>query len=80
LKNNKKTSPAAAQNNGKPQVSADSLTILTVPQVAERVQCSQRTVQYEIASGRLRAYRLGKKLTRIHRRDLDAYLERHATV
>jgi excisionase family DNA binding protein len=71
----------AANNNHKPEVSpVEQLTILTVPQVAERIQCSRRTVQYEIAQGRLRAYRISKKLTRIHRRDLDAYLEKHATL
>ena len=48
---------------------------LTVKQIAERDNCSERTVRREIKSGRLRAIRIGPggRLLRILAADHDIY-------
>jgi excisionase family DNA binding protein len=71
---------AEARNNGKPQASPDALAILTVPQTAQYLNCCRRYVENKIRSGELRAYRVGEKFTRIRRRDIDAFLEKHASI
>ena len=80
MTNEKNRALAEAQNNGKSETGAfDSPVILTVPQTAAELKCCRRYVENKIRSGELRAYRVGAKFTRIHRRDLEAFLERHAT-
>lgn len=55
------------------------MTPLTVPEVAEALQCSPRFVLRELTRKKMR----GSKLPigwRVTQRDLDAYIEAHANV
>jgi len=45
----------------------------TVPEVAERWQCSREFVYEQIRRGRLQAFRLGKKLIRIPPEEVDRW-------
>ena len=47
----------------------------TIPETAEFLQTSTRTVQRLIASGKLRAHRLGGRLVRITDADIAALLD-----
>lgn len=47
----------------------------TVPQVAERIGVSERTVWRWVTSGGLPSVRLGTKLVRVLPHDLDAWLQ-----
>lgn len=49
------------------------MSLLTIPQAAERLSVSRRTVEREIADGRLRAIRV-RGLLRVDPADLDAYI------
>jgi excisionase family DNA binding protein len=51
---------------------------LTVPEVAEALQVSQRTVFRWMSEGWLPAIRVGK-VTRIRQSDLEAFLQAHVT-
>jgi excisionase family DNA binding protein len=52
-----------------PEVRLDALRLLTVPDVAQRLQVSERAVRRWIAEGRLPAVRLGRAV-RIRPADL----------
>jgi excisionase family DNA binding protein len=49
------------------------MTYFTPRSIAVRWQCSPRHVQRLIASGRLKATMLGKRLLRVSRKDLQAF-------
>lgn len=51
---------------------------LTIPEAAEYLHVSQRSVYRWLRSGRLRCFRLGNT-TRIALRDLDQFVQRHST-
>jgi excisionase family DNA binding protein len=44
---------------------------LTIPESAERVPCTQRTIRNWIAAGLLPSYRVGPRMIRVDPRDLD---------
>ena len=48
---------------------------MSVAQTAEYLGVTTRTVQQMIADGRLRAYRLGPRIVRLRRNDIDAALQ-----
>jgi excisionase family DNA binding protein len=50
-------------------------TALTVEQVAEKLNVSQRTIRRMIASKTIKAFRVGQRTWRIDQADLDAYIE-----
>jgi excisionase family DNA binding protein len=54
--------------------------ILTKQQAAAYVQCTARYLERMVQSGRLRALKPTGKLWRVHRSDLDAFLESGATI
>jgi len=54
-------------------------TLLTPPQVAERLQVNERTVTQWLRKGHLRGFKIGKEW-RISRVDLLAFLEDSANV
>lgn len=47
---------------------------MTTPDVADHLQVTDRTVRRMIAAGELPAYRLGPRLLRVKRSDVDALL------
>ncbi len=48
---------------------------LTTSEIAEILRVHQRTVQRWISSNRLKATKVGPKILRVRRRDLDEFLE-----
>lgn len=50
--------------------------LLTVPEVAELLHCSRRSVERLIASGRIRPTKVGS-LTRVTEKELAAYIAHH---
>jgi excisionase family DNA binding protein len=48
--------------------------LLRIPEVAERLRVSRRTVQAWIASGRLRVVRLGRRCVRVDPAELARFL------
>ena len=56
----------------------DRLMYLTIPEVAERLQVSQRTVFRWMAEGLLPVVRVGK-VTRVHPAALAAFLQAHVS-
>ncbi len=55
-----------------------STRFLTIPEVAETLQVSQRTVFRWMSEGLLPVVRVGK-ITRIRQADLEAFLQAHLT-
>ena len=54
--------------------------LLTKKQSAEQAQTSVRYLERQIASGRLNALKLSRKLVRIRQSDLDRFLASCATI
>lgn len=54
--------------------------VLTIEEVAEELQVHPRTVRRAIAERGLPIVQLGRRVTRVRRVDLDAWLEEQATV
>ena len=48
--------------------------LLRIPQVAERVGVSARSIHRLIASGELRAVKIGQRSTRIRTEDLETFI------
>lgn len=66
-------------SNRKRRIGADNSALLTVQETAEYLKCSIPTVYRRIASGELKAYKLGKntrgkRALRIWREDIDTQL------
>lgn len=57
----------------------DTPKLMTQPEVAERLRISLRTVEREVAEGRLRSVKLGSRRL-VDPRDLEAYLEARKAV
>jgi excisionase family DNA binding protein len=55
--------------------SADPAQLLTIRQAAEIMQCSTTTVRNRTREGSLKAVRMGPRMIRIRREDLDAILQ-----
>jgi excisionase family DNA binding protein len=51
----------------------DATELLTLQDVAERLKVSRRTVEREIAAGRIRIVRVGRRI-RVTTRELEAYI------
>ena len=69
--------------HGKNEPSAETATnsaILTKAQTCALLSCTPRFLEKQIAKGYLRACKPSKKFVRILRKDVDAYLERFASV
>lgn len=49
--------------------------LMTVPQASKYLGVSPQTIRRHIAAGRLPAVRMGPRLTRIRRDDLDALIQ-----
>jgi len=62
------------------QQSFENAAILTTREAAALLRTTPRYIQRMVKSGRLRACKPSGKLVRILRRDLDAFLERGATI
>ena len=60
-------------------MSKDADRLLTVPQVATRLQVSERQIRRLVKRGELRALRIGRRVL-IDPRDLADFLERCRTV
>lgn len=58
--------------------SAPDRPFLTIPEAAEYLHVSPRSVYRWLRSGHLRCFRLGNT-TRIARRDLEQFVQRHST-
>jgi excisionase family DNA binding protein len=58
-----------------PSKTAVSPPNMSVADAAEYLGVTTRTVQQMIADGRLRAYRLGARVVRLRRDEIDAALE-----
>ncbi len=54
-------------------MSAEVIRLLTLPEVAERLAVSQRTVQYLVERGQLRAIRIGRS-RRVTEGELRAFV------
>jgi excisionase family DNA binding protein len=52
-------------------------TLIKKPEAAEILGVSVRTLEKMIARGALPAYRIGPKMVRLRREDIDDYLETH---
>jgi excisionase family DNA binding protein len=52
--------------------------LIGVPEAAEYLGVSQRTIRNMLCDGRLKAYRLGDRIVRIRKSDIDAALEEWA--
>jgi len=48
--------------------------MLDLAEVAERLNCCQKTVRTKIATGELAAYKLSKRMWRVSEDDLEGYL------
>ena len=59
---------------------ADSTSWLDVPGAVRRGLVSPATIKREIRAGRLRAYKVGGRLVRLHRDDVDAWMASKAVV
>ena len=55
-------------------------TLIKKPEAAEILGVSVRTLEKMIARGALPAYRIGPKMVRLRREDIDDYLETHRAV
>ena len=53
--------------------------LLTLDHVADELGCSRRHVERLIGSGELVKTQIGKRMVRVHRRDLEALLARKRT-
>ncbi len=69
--------PIAARLNS--SLAADS-AVLTKQQAAEYLQSTPRYIERMVSSGRLRALKPSGKLWRVRRSDLDAFLEKGASI
>ena len=47
---------------------------LNIVEAADRLGCNERTIRRYVADGRLRAWRLGPRMVRIERAEVDALL------
>jgi len=65
--------PIVTHNNGRPEDSQDTGRLLTVPQVAERLQVSPRKVWGLVALGKLPVVRIDR-CTRVSIEDLVRYI------
>ena len=54
-------------------------TLLTPPQVAQRLQVNERTVTQWLRKGHLRGFKIGKEW-RVSLRDLEDFLEKSANI
>jgi excisionase family DNA binding protein len=54
--------------------------LLTAQNACAYLQCTRRFLQKMVRSGRLRALKPSRKLLRFRQADLDAFLERSATM
>ena len=52
-------------------------TLIKKPEAADLLGISVRTLEKMIARGALPAYRVGPKMVRLRREDIDDYLEAH---
>jgi excisionase family DNA binding protein len=52
---------------------------LSIPEVAERWSCEHKLVYAEVAAGRLKAIRIGKKLLRVAVSELERYEREYQT-
>lgn len=59
----------------KPIEEIKAKAFLTVQDVATLLNCSIRSVYYQIESGKIKAVNLGKRLTRVKRSELDKLFE-----
>jgi excisionase family DNA binding protein len=59
---------------------AANSAILTKQQAAEYLQTTPRYIERMVSSGRLRALKPSGKLWRVRRSDLDAFLEKGASI
>ncbi len=50
--------------------------VLTVPELAEILRCSRRTAYGLVEEGEVPSFRVGRKLVRIRRGDVDSYIRR----
>jgi excisionase family DNA binding protein len=64
----------------KPQAEAANSAILTKQQAAGLLQSTVRYVERMIKAGRLRACKPSGKFVRIFRKDLDAFLDKSASM
>ena len=48
--------------------------LLTIPEIADLIQASEKWVRQQIAAGKLRAHRLGRAI-RVSAEDLDLFLK-----
>lgn len=55
---------------------ADAEPFWTVPVTAKYLGCNAATVRKMIADGRLTAYRLGDRIIRLRKSEIDAAMER----
>ena len=53
---------------------------VSMPEAALYLGCGERTIRRYIAAGRLRGYRLGNRVIRVDRNELDALLRPITTV
>ncbi|MDP9227012.1 MAG: helix-turn-helix domain-containing protein [Actinomycetota bacterium] len=53
----------------------ETLNLMTVPEVAERLNCSVQLIYLRIEQGALPAIRIGPRGLRVDPRDLAAFLE-----
>ena len=80
-KANKKPSAEAVQNSvAQAPLSFSNAAILNKQQAAEYLGCTVRYIERQISAGRLRACKPTGKFVRIFLKDIDAFLERCATI
>lgn len=57
--------------------SAENAQLLTTHEIAEILRVHQRTVQRWISSNRLKAIKVGPKILRVRKQDLNEFIENH---
>ena len=74
-----RTAHSPVSTPSSPDARPDPLETLTLGRVAELLSCSDRHVFNLVTSGQLPSLRIGTaRGLRVRRRDLEAYLDRHA--
>lgn len=51
--------------------------LLTIEDVAKRLQVSQRSVRRYLADGRMKAVRMSRKIIRVRAEDLETFINEH---
>jgi excisionase family DNA binding protein len=64
----------------KPEPAASSDPWMTLAEAAQHLHVTDRFLELRIADGSLRAYRLGARMLRVRRSDLEGLLRRVPTV